>query len=260
MNKAEVTLFDWELFIYRNDYFLSGVADRHPRLGKFAYVSCSSPIVDYVYEGDTLIFETMNTVYICKLAYMALSPYKKTEEKMKEKLTHRADYSDCILDKIIAASAKMSVGISDDEFVKNIVALQQVGQVEIEKIKKDYIDSIIDIARQYHNCIYIEVSDVEHGNILAYHIGECVGVVEPRLHVGTFQDSILYTKMAADDRLCFDFRYFPLGIWGDTIETYVWSENIERAIIKNDSNRILVFNGVKVPIGETVVLEYDGNY
>ena len=279
MSKATVKMTNWELYAYEEHYNLSGTADYHPTLGKNIYVSRTSSLVDFSFADDVLTYETRNTIYVCPLKYMIIWPYQNVVLNYREELTHRADASESILDKIIAATAKLSImetrkmyenpggGVSgslnaicntaddysEDELLHRIIELQAQGQKEIEELKQRENKRLIDIACNYEDCVYIEVSNVGCGNLLAYHLGEHKGVVRPELHSGMFQDSILYIKYAGEDDPCsLDFRYFPNGS-DDTIETYSWSDNIVRAVIKNDTNHLLRFNKVDIPIGKAMV-------
>lgn len=284
MSKATVNMTNWELYVYEERYTLSGTADNHPALGKNTYVSRTSSLVDYTFTDDVLIYETRNTIYVCPIKYMITWPYRNVVAKYCEELTHRADASDNVLDKIIAATAKLSIqeaqrknqdpgervvrfnediceitdDYSNDELLNHIKELQTQGQNEIVEMEQLENNRLIDIACQYEDCVYIEVSNVGCGSLLAYHLGDFKGVIKPRLHSGMFQDSVLYMKYAREDDPCsLDFRYFPMG-WEDTMETYSWSDNIARAVIKNETDHILRFNHVDISIGDTMVFTPEG--
>ena len=140
---------------------------------------------------------------------------------------------------------------SDDPMVCKIRELQVIGQEEIKEKKEAEENRLVSIARLYEDCVYIEVSNIGMGDPLAYHLGEYTGVVDPYVHSGMFQDSVLYMKYAMkDDPYSLDFRYFPRG-FGDVIETYSWSDNIKVVVIKNMLDRDLTFNGERVKPGET---------
>ena len=271
MSKPYVNMTNWELCVYDNKYHLSGTVDYHPNLGKGIYVSGTSSLVEYTFLDDALIYETKNTIYVCPLKYMVTWPYKCVETKYREKLTHRAEYSDDILDNIIAASAKLSIEMtrkeqeepsedySDDELLNRIKKLQQTGQIEIEEMEQNERNRLIDIASNYEDCIYIEVYNAGIGNLLAYHLGNSTGVVHPQLHSGMFQDSVLYMKYASEEDQCsFDFRYWPMG-WRENIETYSWSDNIKLAVIKNETGDLLDFNHTTIPAGETMTFTPEGH-
>ena len=67
MEKAKVTMRNWEPYVYDGEYNLSGTADVHPRLGRNVYVATTSTLVKASLEEDVLIYETRNTVYHCPL-------------------------------------------------------------------------------------------------------------------------------------------------------------------------------------------------
>ena len=214
---------------------------------------------------------------------MRTRPYRNVVIEYRCKLTHRADESHSILDKIIAATAKLSIleirkeyedpgkridsiydaiwmiKDSDDELLNHIINLQIQGKKEIAEMEQRENNRLISIACQYEDCIYIEVSNVRSGSLLAYHLGDFKGVVWPILHSGMFQDSVLYMKYDREDDPCsFDFRYFPKG-WEDIMKTYYWSDNIIRAVIKNETGHILRFNHVDIPTGETMIFYSNGH-
>ena len=98
--------------------------------------------------------------------------------------------------------------------------------------------------------MYVEVSQVSTGSVMAYHFGECVGVIQPEIHAGMIQDSILYLEHLEDD-LIIDFRYFPNG--NSVMETYSWSDTIKSVVIKNMKNDTIKFNTTNIEPGETKV-------
>ena len=276
MSKPRVIMTDWQLSYNNEKYGLSGYADDHPHIGRNQFISYTSEMVDHSFEDDILTYETKNTVYVCPLKYMDPEPYSGTvEEGILDYLDMDKD-SDSILDKLIAASAKISVmakkekykdtppenhrypkimalteDYSNDPLVSKIKQLQVIGQKELKEKKKAEEERLIGIARGYEDCVYLEVSNVGCGDPLAYHLGEYTCIVSPHVHVGTFQDSVLYMKYAEEDEPCsLDFRYFPKG-FGDVIETYSWSDNIKTAVIKNAKSCNISFNGANIQPAET---------
>lgn len=258
MDKAIVNMFDWELYVYNEHYNLSGIAENHPRFGRNVYLSHTSSLQEYSFEEDVLTYETKNTIYKCPLKYMNTKPYVKVVPEYKEELMRRDETSDSILDKIIAASAKMSVGTeADDEFLVHILQVTEIGKAELNAIKKADDDRMIEIAKKYEDCIYIEVSNIEEGDKLAYHLGSECGIVKPSIHVGMFQDSVLYMKYRQDEEdTALDFRYFPKGTF---METYSWSDNIRQAVIKNTRDFRIEFNRQGIAPGETKVFTPEGH-
>lgn len=253
IEKQKVNMTNWELYVYDDNYNLSGTADYHPKLGRNAYVAYTSKLIDYSFENDVLVYETVNTIYICPLKYMRTNLYFNVVPDYKEELVHRADESDDCLDYIIAASAKLATEKHlDDRFVKHILELVAIGQNEIAEKHKIEKERLISIVKQYEDSIYLEVSNVDVGNKLAYHLGNYLGVVEPCLHSGMFHDSVLYMKYRSEEEDCtLDFRYFPMTFGG--METYSWSDNIQNAVIKNDMQDIIIFNNEEIAPGETKI-------
>ena len=190
---------------------------------------------------------------------MMVSPYGNVVQEYREELA-RLDTSENALDRIIAAAAKMSLGEPEDtadEMVRKIRALQETGQREIAQMEEQEKQRLIEIAGKYEDCVYIEVSSVHSGSKLVYHLGDAVGIVNPGVHIGMFQDSVLYMKYAtAEDPCALDFRYFPRG-FGDVMETYSWSDNIKQAVIKNEKGHSLIFNHEEIAPGETKVFTPD---
>ena len=255
MEKTKVMMRNWEPYVYDGEYNLSGTADVHPRLGRNVYVATTSTLIKASLEEDALIYETRNTIYCCPLKYMRVSPYGNVVQEYREELSH-LDTSENALDRIIAAAAKISLGEPEDttdEMVRKIRTLQKTGQQEMAQMEEQEKQRLIEIAGKYEDCIYIEVSSIHSGSKLAYHLGDAVGIVEPRVHSGMFQDSVLYMKYATEEDPCaLDFRYFPKG-FGDVMETYSWSDNIKQAVIQNQKGRSLNFNGEEIAPGETKV-------
>ena len=276
--KAIVNMTNWELYVYDEHYSLSGTADNHPSLGKNTYISRTSSLVSYNYENEVLTYETKNTIYICPLKYMTSRPYETVVPSYKEELTKRSEKSDSPLDMIIEVTARIAVikelefpsetpferpkedelTIKDaayyrNDFVEYVLGIQEKGQQEIIAANEALNARLIESAKQYEDCVYMEISNVACGSKLAYHIGENTGVIDPDVHVGMFQDSVLYMKYGdAEDDFALDFRYFPRGL-EDVMETYSWSDNIARAVIKNDCSYVIEFNRESIEVGEIKV-------
>lgn len=254
MKKATVNMSEWELYIYNGEYNLSGIADNHPTIGRNQFVGYTSSLQRFDFENDVLTYETRNTIYICPLKYMQTKPYFNVVTEYKEKLMKQDNVSDSILDKIIAASARLALEKElNDDFVQHILEVTKDGKAELEAMKIADDNRMIEIAKKYEDCIYIEISNVDAGDKLAYHFGDHVGTIDPEIHSGMFQDSILYMKYAeTEDDEELDFRYFPKGL-GVYMETYSWSDNIKHAVIKNICDFVIVFNNEEVASGETKV-------
>lgn len=282
-NKATVNMTNWQLYVYDEQYSLSGYADNHPSLGKNTYVSKTSPMVSYTYEEEVLTYETNNTIYVCPLKYMKTKPYKNVVPRYIEELAKRSEKSDSPLDMIIEVSARIAIinefskskgsrwnwpekdsfTINNSEnyrsdFVEYVMEISKNGQQEIIAANEAINMKLIELAKQYKDCIYIEVSNVSSGSKLAYNIDGHTGVIEPRVHVGMFQDSILYMKYSDEyDDIELDFRYFPRGI-ENVIETYSWSDNIILAVIKNDCSYGIEFDHEPIEPGEVKLFTQEG--
>lgn len=251
MKKQIVNMSNWELNIYDNEYNIEGVADYHPRLGKDAYISYTTKVEKCYLDEDILGYETKNTIYLCPLKYMSTKPYGNVMTSDKEEMMKRADASDFLLDRIIAASVYIAMDKAEEnEFAKHIVELQKVGQEELKDREKRENERLIEFVKGYEDAVYIEVTQVSTGSVMAYHIGDCVGVIQPEIHAGMIQDSILYVKKIKED-CTLDFRYFPNG--NLTMETYSWSDTIKNVVIRNVKKDTIKFNTTTIEPGEMQV-------
>lgn len=259
MDKPIVTMLNWQLNMYNRDYCLSGTAEKHPSLGKNAHINHTSKLIRYYLEEDILIYETRNTTYHCPLKYMTIDPYSHDSEEYKEKLTHRDQYSDDALDRLIAAAARIATNTVNTEGLdEHIMQLQKQGQKEIKHMEEEEEQRLREIVMQYEDCVYLEISTLTCGEKLTYHLGSQVGFVRPIYHAGMFQDSVIYTQDGNEEKggPPFDLSYFPAGI-GRNIETYSWSSNIKNVVIKNDYSCDIGFNRELVKQGETRVFSYE---
>ena len=251
MEKQVVNMSNWELNIYDGEFNLEGVGDYHPRLGKDAYISYTTKVEKCYLEDDVLGYETKNTIYLCPLKYMTTKPYGSVTISNKEEMMKRADESEFLLDKIIAASAYISMDkVNENELAKHIAELQEIGQEEIKEKQKKENERLMEVVKGYEDAVYIEVSQISTGSVMAYHFGECVGVIQPELHAGMVQNSIIYAEQIKED-LDIDFRYFPNANVG--METYSWSDNIKNVVIKNVKDNTIKYNTTNIESGETKV-------
>ena len=283
MEKKSTIIKNWSLYVSDEDeYFLSGTCEYHPAYGKKAYIRSTSRLVNYTFEDDVLTFETLNTIYIAPIKYMAEHAYSDHILSDIVEKVHRSEASPSSLDLIISASAQQTIeylkqhpgwreseilegkypefqsDYTSDAFLKHLEKLQEIGQKELKDEQEAEERRLIDIAKQYDDCVYLEVSCISLGDVLAYHIGNNTGVIYPSVHVGTFQDSVLYTPdFSADSPFLIDFRYFPKYMG---IETYSWSDNIKRAIIKNEKPVPISFNHVTIDPGETKIFTEDTHH
>ena len=249
--KAMVTMTEWELYVYEARYTMSGRADYHPRMGKNAWVGRTSGLQDYRLEDDVLYYETRNTMYVCPLKYMTVKPYKDVVRPYIKELSKLAEKSDGALEQIVSASACMALG-EKNAMAEYIGKLQEVGQQELHEKERKENQKLYDIIKEYDQCIYLEMTDVDCGGKLAYHMEDRYGVISPMVHVGMFKDSVLY--LHSEEHI--DFRYFPNGIF-NSMETYSCSDNIKKIINKNMTEVPLSFNNEIINVEETRVFEME---
>ena len=258
MEKAIVNMKNWKLRIREGNYNLSGIADNHPQLGKEVYIGYTSYLVKYTLEDDILTYETRNTIYICPLKYIAEADEGAKEGILKEYYEN------------LEAEERLS-------------ELMMIGRIEIEEENKKKEEHLLEVAKKYEDCIYIEMKRIKDGDKLAYNIGGKAGFIEPQIHISDRQDSVLYARYSKDEEeVSLDFRYWPMEDRDDIpvfvkndeghfvevsrerkvkekqeVVTYSWSDNIKIAIIKNISNILIEFNGENIAIGETKVFTED---
>lgn len=273
MEKATVNLSNWQIYVYDGRYNLSGQCDYHPVLGKNSYVSRTTSLVRYDFDAEEkiLFYETRNTLYSCPLKYLLPYPYRDVVAEYKMKLANLYEDEASIIDKIISVMAIISIrqdiegGWRKDsyekyksgkknKFMEEIESLISQGQEELKEKEQLRYGQLIAEAKKYEDCVYIEIAQLERGDLLAYHIGARTGILKPHYHSSMFQDSIYYVEYDVDKEYEYvDFRYFPRGF--GLADTYRWSKNIKQAVLKNDSDRVICFNDVKIPIGETVIIK-----
>ena len=241
MSKQNVNMTKWSLDIYGNEYNLSGVADKHPKLGNNVFVAYTSYLIDANLKDDVLVYETKNTIYHCPLKYMKKDAYKNMSTVFVE--SYKNYEKNKILDDIIKASIEISFEEKEmSDFANNILRLIEVGSKEIEDMKRTEKERLEGIVKEYPDSVYLEVSNINNGSVLAYNIKDKIGLCEPDVHIGMFQDSVLYMV-----RQIIDFRYFPDY---DSLTTYSWSDNIKQAVIKNMKSFPITFNDEEINPGE----------
>lgn len=216
-----ITLSKWNIHLYNDFVYLSGIADNHPKLGKNTYIAHTSGIQKVIaYSGQELRVETYNSVYICPYKYMNNKPCKNKIENVDgidTKLLEVISFINNFVDNKLDADLKIKI----DNLLKS-------GVEELRKNKNLEENRLKNIVKELDNSIYLEVSNINEGDTLAYNVNGEIGVIYPEIHVGMFQDSILYIE----DYLV-DFRYFPKGT---LMQIYSWSDNIEHLYIKNLKN------------------------
>ena len=100
---------------------------------------------------------------------------------------------------------------------------------------------LFEIAGKYEDCVYIEVSSVQSGSTLVYHLGDAVKCETRSSHWNVSGQCTIHEICHRRRSQRIDFRYFPKG-FGDVMETYNWSDNIKQAVIKNQRGHSLIFN------------------
>ncbi|MCR5747936.1 MAG: hypothetical protein K6G03_09535 [Lachnospiraceae bacterium] len=269
MGKPVVNMTDWQLYLYGFKYELSGIADLHPYMGRNRRIERTSALGEPSFENDVMTFESRNIIYKCPLKFMALFPYRDLHYEEKYILSQLIDLPVDPIDKIVAASAMMSleydkesgmgewmlaegidpelIDFSDNEFLKHLKQLQQQGQEELKELSQKEDQRLIEAAMKYEDCIYLELSESAGESKLAYHIGNKTGVIAPEKNVGTYTNTIIYK-----DNSGIDFRFYS-----DTDrcapDIYKWSENIRHAVVKNTTGYKLVFNSEVLDIDEKKV-------
>lgn len=272
MEKAITTMRGWHIENGSGRYNLCGEAENHPRLGRNVYVAHTTTVQRFRLEQDTLIYETRNTIYKCPLKYMdtenkrdEIDEERKLE--LQREILENEPHND--LDRIMHLRAKLILKeYRDDEDVKRIAELIEAGKIEMKEAVRKENERMIEIAKQYEDCVYLEAYNISQGDKMAYNLEGCTGIVNPIVHLGMFQDSILYRGYIYENDSFFDFRYFPEGLniyvesdlaghlpqgFVDGIETYTWSDNIKYAVIKNMRKGNISFNNEQIAPGETKV-------
>lgn len=133
----------------------------------------------------------------------------------------------------------------------------------VEKSKKRIEDDILKekeytasfVEKIPEKSLYLEVFE-DNTAVAIFHrehtdnseIPLCINV-PVNTHVGMFQDSILITDWEYD---LVDYRYFPKMYH---LETYHWSDGLERLIVKNTGNETITLDRTKIEPGETVTIE-----
>lgn len=249
-------MYNWTPYCYMGRYQVNGTAENHPKLGDFVYIAYTTSRQNAYIENETLYYETRNTLYVCPLKYLnTINPFVNVLFDYVEELA-AMNSEDCV-DKIIKSLAEIAIHNRSDkkitfsDYTQYLIEISKNANELLEQNKKNACKNIIDIAKKYKNCIYLEVKNIENGSLLAYHIGKKSGYIEPSVHSGMFQDSILYIEPSV-----VDFRYFPKL---NEIETYSWSDNIEVAIFKNCMSYTIRVNKHDIEPNATISLTIDSH-
>lgn len=243
MDKPTINMTNWTLSYERFEkyFYLQGLADEHPKLGSNVMITHTSEVLDSILNDDILICETHNSIYACPLKYMEYPSNSLDTHKIKES-------KDNILYKILVAENNIHADNKLNSFEQHIKELMEQGKEELKEKEECNNNRLMQEASKYKNSLYIELSSISQGSTGAYNIEDKTGIIVPDLHVGTFQDSVLYTVPGV-----VDFRYFPE--WGG-IRVYSWSENLENVIIKNMKNSpIEIYKDATISSKETYVLD-----
>lgn len=249
--KNEVTLTYWGIHLHNDFIYLSGIADEHPRLGVNAHIAHTSGIIKVTHiSDDEFICETHNTNYKCNWKYVQI---------VKGIINAQCNVKDIpgceILNKygallITCNNIPKDIEGIEKEEIDRIIQLAAIGKKELEEREIKEEEKLKELASNYENCIYIKLITISKGSKAAYHIGDEVGVINPFLHIGMFTDTVLYQKVVNDKPV--DLRYY---VGFNTMETYSWSDNIERVVIENIKGYDVVFNGKVIKSKETRVFE-----
>lgn len=237
MNFPIINMSRWMIHTYKDWIYLSGIADNHPKLGINAYVSQTSEIKEVVsYKDNILKVKTHNSIYVCPIKYLSKRFVKNDIPNIN---TIKPE-----LYKVILLVNKLADKDIMDDSKQRYLNMIDLGEEELKQKKEEDNTRLISIVKDKENSIYLEVSNISYGNTLAYNINGETGVIEPEIHVGMFQDSILYML---ENKV--DFRYFPKGT---LMEIYSWSDNIERVIIKNIKKYDIKVDEQLIKAGDTV--------
>lgn len=247
MSKVIINLDRWGLLNHDDNFFCAfGIADRHPRLGKNAVISHTSEIINVEEIEDAYKFETHNSIYVCKFGNISdRRPYNLSRTKRRTKIAlvynKYYKYMMYLTSKLSEEHiSKCEIKINDEEIqeFERILELTALCDKEREKKVKLHEDMLLEEASKYDNCIFIDLSSISQGSPAAFNINGKTGILNPVQHIGTFTDTVLYINSNNKDEYI-DFRYYvrPLGL-----ETYSWTENIERVVIHNSKEYAIRFN------------------
>lgn len=252
--KQEFKLRDWCVYEFNGEYKIRGLTDYVPDYGRYMQIDVRLKEFTHCITEDVLVCETEENRYVCPLKYFDIKyNYNYMDGAYVKKLINKTKKSGSVMDTIALATAEVVLDKHKSTYTKHILKLAEEGRRELELEDCAFQQSLMEQAKEYEDSIYIAWYNDANTNMLAYHIGDELGTVIPDLHVGTFQDSVLYIKYPEEqDDLRLEFRYFPRGF--STYVTYLWSENISKAVIKNCMEWNMTFNGKVIAPGEVVVI------
>ena len=265
MGKAIINLDRWGIYNHGNFFCAFGIADKHPKLGKNVIISHTSEILKVEEVEDAYKFETHNSIYVCKLGNITSEiPYNmpKTKRKSKIALLYNKYYRYMMYRASKLSEepiSKYGIRLSNDEKqeFERILELSALCDKERKEKIKLHEDMLLKEASKYDNCIYIDLSSISRGSTAAFNINGKTGILNPVQHIGTFTDTVLYGNYL-DKSEYIDFRYYvrTLGM-----ETYCWTENIEKVIIHNSKEHEIRFNrNTCIAPNETVIILRESVY
>ena len=257
-DKQKVNLYDWELDVCEGKYRLSGMMEYHPEEGRNVRLFSFSGFSDMSFisvNDDILQVGTSDTIYFCPLKYMSVQPYMGMVDEHAQDMSHVADESDDPVKKIISVCGKLRmkngrgktepIQVEEDDFFKHITMLQKTGKEELKRREEEDDQRMLDIIEKYEDSVYLELINTAGAEKLSYHIGEQSGIIRAKYHCGDYKNSVLFLSYMGD----VDFRYFP-ELWGDSFDTYAWSEKIKQALVKNGRDYNVRFNKTEIRPGE----------
>lgn len=234
---SKVNLTRWRLFTYDDKWYLSGIADNHPVLGRNISIGRTSHILKATLENDVLYAITGNNEYVCPLKYMNINKGNFVIEDTEV---------DSVCSTLYSLWVNIIEGTKTPE-TDRLLKLVDEGSKELEEQTEMYEKSVLQRVKQEEACLYIEFNNLYEG-IAAYNIQNNTGIIYPYVHSGMFQDSVLYME-----RGIVDFRYFPKE--NNTFEVYNWSEGLDKVIVKNNSNKGISYNGYLINPDEEYILD-----
>lgn len=265
MGKAIINLDRWGIYNHGSFFCAFGIADEHPKLGKNVIISHTSEILKVEEVEDAYKFETHNSIYVCKLGNITDEiPYNmpKTKRKSKVALVYNKYYR-YMLYKLSKKSeesiSKYGIRLNEEETKEfdRMLELAALCNKEREEKVKLHEAKLLEEASKYDNCIFIDLSSISQGSPAAFNIKGRTGIINPMQHIGMFTDTVIYGNYL-DKSEYIDFRYYvrPLGM-----ETYCWTENIEKVIIHNSKEHEIRFNRNRcIAPNETVIILRESVY
>ena len=140
-----------------------------------------------------------------------------------------------------------------DNWIKLSNKRKQQDEIEKEKEIKSFI------SKTPERSLYMEVFK-DHTTLAIFHRDHMEETEAPlcfevstHVHVGMVRDSVLITDWKYG---LVDYRYFP---YDTRMETYHWSDGLDRLIVKNVSNEAVELDRTLIKPNETVTIERNNN-